>query len=189
MPGYKLLTEKTIQSLLTGAFCLFMFLSVSAQNADSVKAKKQVHPYPNPSKAMLYSAVLPGLGQAYNKRYWKMPIIYAGLGVAIYFIGFNQHYYNNFINAETDTKNPYYGLYSEAELSNIITFYHRDRDLSVIITAGIWVINIIDANVDAQLHGFNVSDDISLNFSPNLIPNPLTGSMVFAPGFLLVKKL
>jgi len=139
---------------------------------------------------MLYAIICPGLGQIYNKTYWKLPILYAGLGTAIYFIVFNQHYYNLY-NKQLDqlNANPGSSIYTSSELSSVITYYHQDRDLSIIITAGVYLISIVDANVDAQLKGFNVSDDISLRFTPNLFPNPLTGSIVFAPGFTLVKKL
>jgi Family of unknown function (DUF5683) len=147
------------------------------------------HPLTPAGKAMLYSTLVPGLGQIYNKKYWKLPILYAGLGVAVYFIAFNQHYYNLYQDALTDKSNPYYGVYTTAEYAELIDYYHKDRDLSVIIAAGVYLINIVDANVDAQMHGFNVSDDISVNFNPNIFPNPVSGTIAFAPGFTLTKKL
>lgn len=181
----KTLTKKVFCFLLTGVACLFFFIA-SAQDDDSVKTKK-VHVH-SPAKAMLFSAVCPGLGQIYNQKYWKLPIIYVGMGVAAYFIITNQQYYDNYRNAITNKNNQYYGLYSESELSDIINYYHRNRDISVIIAAGIYVLSIVDANVDAQLHSFNVSDNISVHFSPNLVPNPLTGNICFQPGFTLVKR-
>ncbi|HTA28314.1 MAG TPA: DUF5683 domain-containing protein [Bacteroidia bacterium] len=166
--------------------CLFFF-NLSAQDTTEVKEKK-VHPH-SPAKAMLYSAVCPGLGQIYNRKYWKLPIVYVGLGVAAYFIITNQRYYNTYKDAFSNPNNQYYGLYSPSELSSIVDYYHKDRDLSIIIAAGIYLLQIVDANVDAQLHGFNVTDDISLHFSPGLTPNPMSGTMCFTPGFSLVKKL
>ncbi len=169
--------------------CLFSF-TLSAQDSTGVQPKK-THPH-SAAKAMLYSAVCPGLGQIYNKKYWKLPIVYVGIGVAAYFIITNQQYYNNYNNALTIRTNggidQYYNLYSSSELSSIIDYYHKDRDLSVIIAAGIYLLQIVDANVDAQMHSFNVSDDISLHFTPSLMPNPLSGTMCFTPGFTLVKK-
>lgn len=137
---------------------------------------------------MLYAAICPGLGQIYNKKYWKLPILYAGLGTAIYFIAFNQHYYN-YYNRLLDqiNANPSNSIYSASEVSSIITYYHNDRDLSIIIAVGVYMISIVDANVDAQLMGFNVSDDISMRFTPTLIPNPLTGSIVISPGITFTK--
>ena len=133
---------------------------------------------------MLYAAICPGLGQIYNKTYWKLPILYAGLGTAVYFFFFNKHYYNLYTN-ELNAGNT---IYSASELSSLISYYHNDRDLSIIIAVGVYLISIVDANVDAQLKGFNVSDDISFRFTPSLIPNPLTGSVIFTPGLTFVKK-
>ena len=169
--------------------CL-LFHTASAQNKDTT-VTKEVSPRPahSPKKAMLYSAICPGLGQIYNHRYWKLPILYAGLGTAVYFIFFNQHYYTMYTNElNTAVANPGSSIYSTSELSDIITYYHKDRDLSIIITVGVYFISIVDANVDAQLMNFNVSDDISFKFTPSLVPNPVTGSVIFTPGITLVKK-
>ena len=181
----KQLTKKAIHILLAGVACLF-FLTASAQDSTDVKPKI-VHVH-SAAKAMLYSAVCPGLGQIYNKKYWKLPIVYVGIGVAAYFIVTNQQYYNTYKDAVTNPKNQYYGFYSPSDLSSIIDYYHKDRDLSVIIAAGVYLLQIVDANVDAQMNSFNVSDDISLHFSPSLTPNPLSGTMCFTPGFTVVKR-
>jgi hypothetical protein len=171
--------------LFIGIICLCCF-TASAQD-DSTKVVK--HPIHSAKKAMLYAAICPGLGQLYNQKYWKLPILYAGLGTAVYFIFFNQHYYNLY-NNQLSSYNPnsLYNIYSTSELSQLITYYHNDRDLSIIIAVGVYLISIVDANVDAQLHGFNVSDDISFRFTPNFVPT-VGGTMAFTPGFTLVKKL
>jgi hypothetical protein len=178
---------KILKSFSTLLLCLF-FLTAKAQDSDSLKVKKVHNEKHSAAKAMLFSAICPGLGQIYNHKYWKLPIIYVGLGVATYFIITNQNYYNTYSDAVSDTKNPYYGLYTSDQLSDIINYYHRNRDLSVIIAAGIYILNLVDANVDAQMNGFNVSDDISVKFSPNLVPNPMSGTMCFQAGFKLVKR-
>jgi hypothetical protein len=185
MPVNKSLTKKLFCFLLTGAICLCFFTS-SAQD-DSAQASKP-HPRHSPKKAMLYSAICPGLGQIYNRKYWKLPIVYAGLGTAVYFIFFNEHYYSMY-NNQLSSYNPNapYNVYSTSELSQLITYYHNNRDLSAIIAVGVYLISIVDANVDAQMFGFNVSDDISFRLTPNFVPNP-AGSMAFTPGFTLVKK-
>lgn len=138
---------------------------------------------------MILSAVCPGLGQIYNKKYWKLPILYAGLGAAIYFYTFNEHYYNIYHNELSTYNASVPNVYTTSELSDLIVYYHNDKDLSIIIAVGVYLIGIVDANVDAQLHGFNISDDISLKFTPNFVPNAMSGSMAFTPGFTLVKRL
>jgi len=185
MPANKSVAKKIIRFLLIGVTFIFLFNSTSlAQGGDT--AVKHHHIMSRPAKAMMYSALLPGLGQAYNKSYWKIPIIYAGLATAIYFVSFNEHYYKIYrdsLNGNHTT------VYTSSQLSDLITYYNHNRDLTYIIAAGIYLLNIVDANVGAQMHGFNVSDDISLHFSPNFAPNPLNGTMSFQPGFSIVKRL
>lgn len=172
--------------------CIIWSLRLSAQTVDTSKAVKHAHPYPSVLKATLLSAVVPGLGQFYNKRYWKIPIVYVGVAVTTYFIVTNQNYYNTYNNAlktrDAGGTDPYYNIYSSSEMSTIITYYHRNRDISVIAAAAIYVLQLVDANVDAQLHGFDVSDNISLHFTPNIIPNPLTGACSIEGGFSLIKR-
>src|ERR1700744_2628654 len=97
MPGNKWLAKKCSYVLLTGLVC-FCFLTASAQGGDTTKPAQKPVKYSDRSakKIMLYAALCPGLGQIYNKQYWKLPILYGGLGTAIYFIIFNQHYYNHY---------------------------------------------------------------------------------------------
>lgn len=159
---------------------------------DTAVKKKKKHPYPYPKKAMIYSAILPGLGQAYNKKYWKIPIIYAGLGTMAYFISFNEQEYTKYYSAlKTRTAggiDPYYTIYSSSDLVTIENYYHRYRDLSVIGAAFIYILNIVDANVDAQLHSFDVSDNLSLHITPQLYTDPLSGKCGIQPGLCLVKR-
>lgn len=191
------LTKKIIHILLTGVTCLLFIAPVSAQDSDSAAVKPVHTKVHSAKKAMLYSAVCPGLGQIYNKKYWKLPIIYVGLGTAAYFFVSNLNYYHNYNNALKQRDNytngigqpdQYYNLYSSAELSDIVSYYRKNVDICVIVAAGIYIMQLVDANVDAQLHGFNVSDDLSLNFTPHLTPNFLNGSVGFQPGFTLVKR-
>jgi hypothetical protein len=178
-------------TLIVGALFCFSLLpqSLHAQGGDSAKVKVHHHP---PAKAMVMSIIFPGLGQIYNHRYWKLPIIYVGLGVDAYFFVSNLQTYNNYHSAlvlrDNGGMDQYYNLYSSDELSDIVSYYRRNLDLTVIVALGIYILNIVDANVDAQLHGFDVSDDISLHFTPNLIPNPMNGMMSLQPGFTLVKR-
>ncbi len=129
-----------------------------------------------PAKAAFYSAILPGLGQAYNKKYWKIPLVYAGIGTSLYFYIDNNRKYNQYRDAYkrrlegyTDDK------FSYLDNSRLIAgqkFYQRNRDLSALVTVGFYVLNIIEANVDAALIQFNVNENLS--FKPEIYPNDVT---------------
>lgn len=136
----------------------------------------------SPAKATILSAVLPGAGQFYNKKYWKIPILYAGFAAIIYSVDFNQDryiIYKNALQTRTDgdetTLDEFEGVYSEENLRTLKDFYRRNRDLSYIIGGIVYVLNILDAHVDAHLYYFDVSDDLSLKISPAMIENKLTG--------------
>lgn len=124
----------------------------------------------SPAKAAFYSAVLPGLGQAYNKSYWKIPVVYAALGVGTYFIVDNNKKYTDFrneykkrLNGTADLNDAYYGRITDAKLIEAQRYHQRYRDLSILITVGIYILNIVDANVDAHLLQFNVNDNLSFH--------------------------
>jgi len=136
-----------------------------------------------PAKAAFYSAILPGLGQAYNGKYWKIPIAYAGLGVGIYFYLNNDEQYDRYrsiykrrIAGYTDdeftTPNGTQRVTNEG-LIRAQRFYQQNKEISLLVIAGIYALNIIDANVDAHLQQFNVSEDLSLKPSVNY--NEYTG--------------
>jgi len=134
-----------------------------------------------PSKAAFYSAIVPGLGQAYNKKYWKIPIIYAALGVSTYAYIYNNDNYNRARDAyklskagkphEFDGSNGGVTL-SDKTLENIQKSYKEDRDLSLFITIGIYALQVIEASVNAHLLQLNTIDDIS--FRPALYVDPVT---------------
>lgn len=134
-----------------------------------------------PSKAAFYSAVVPGLGQAYNKKYWKIPLIYAGMASGIYFYSQNDKDFDRFRNAYKRrlagfTDDEFFGDGAEPIISNdrLIDAQKtasRNKDVSIIVTIAFYMINIIDANVDAHLRQYNVSDDLSIQ--PNLEMNPI----------------
>lgn len=136
---------------------------------DSILKKPVIYNPNAPAKAAFYSAVLPGLGQAYNKKYWKIPIAYAGLGAGIYFISDNNKKYNNYrdeykrrLNGTNDPNHPIYGPVSDKKLIDAQKNAQRNRDLSIVITVLVYIVNIVDANVDAHLMQFNVDDNLSL---------------------------
>lgn len=127
-------------------------------------------------KATLLSTFIPGAGQIYNKKYWKAPVVYTGLGICLYFIHENttqyQFYRKNQIAALDDDPNTLNEtIYTSAQLSQLSDDYRRLLDLSYISLAGVYVLNIIDAHVDAHLFYFDVSDELSLHVHPSLIPS------------------
>ena len=119
------------------------------------------------------SAILPGAGQVYNKKWWKVPIIYGGFAGLGYAIIFNQGEYDLYRNAylkrlddNSSTVDEFDGVYSDANLIELQDYYRKNRDLSIIGGVLLYVMNIIDANVDAHLFNFDVSEDLSLNIAP-----------------------
>lgn len=133
-----------------------------------------------PSRAAFYSAVLPGLGQAYNKKYWKIPIVYAGIGTGVYFYIQNDNEYNRFRDAFKRrnagfTDDEFFGDGAEPVVSTDRLIDAQDnakknRDISLIVAVAFYLVNIIDANVDAHLRQYNVSEDLSLEPKLNLDP-------------------
>ncbi len=163
--------------------------SAFSQNAkvDSIRIKKTevVH---SPRKATIYSAILPGLGQIYNRKYWKVPLIYGGFVTLGYFINFNNERYTTYRQAYSDIidKDPNTNSYLDLKV-NPINFQpdkitqlteqlrlakdgsRRDRDLVVIGTAVFYALNIIDASVDAHFFNFDISDDLTIDWAPGSI--------------------
>ena len=143
-----------------------------AQIIPSKKIKVDSLPH-YPSKAALYSTILPGLGQAYNKKYWKIPIIYGLGGTLGYFIGFNNNRYLEFkasFEAKLDGRpedDPRPFL-SETAAQRNRDYFKRNRELLVILTILLHGLNIVDATVDAHLKSFDVGDDLAIKLEPNL---------------------
>ena len=152
--------------------CLFLSFEGRAQEEISLVPKDTVKVIidPNrPARAAFYSALVPGLGQAYNKKYWKVPIVYIGLGVGIYSYTWNQKKYHEFrdeykrrLDGTSDPDHPIYGGLDNDRLIRAQKFHQKNRDLSALITAGLYILNIVDANIDAHLMQFNVNDNLSL---------------------------
>lgn len=125
----------------------------------------------NPRKATILSAVLPGAGQVYNNKAWKVPIIYAGFMTNIYFINYNNKRYQTFRSAlfafDEGDQSQFPSLNREALVRNV-EYWRQNRDLTVILLVAIYALNLVDANVDAHLSGFDISDDLSIKFEPNI---------------------
>ena len=144
--------------------------------ADTVAARKHT-----PRQAVIYSLICPGLGQIYNKKYWKIPFIYGAGGTFLYYINYNQLKYKKFRAALFDqatTKEPVVidGYpYAYVTLEQGRDYYRRYRDLSVAGLAAIYLLNVIDAMVDAHFFNYDISDDLSMKVEPAVMQN--TGLM------------
>ena len=125
------------------------------------------------AKKATYWALLPGAGQIYNKKYWKLPIVYAGFGVTGYFAFANRNEYLIYNEAYTcsvlegdDCTNELTDRYSSDELKSIKDYYRRNMELSFIIMGAWYILQILDASVDAHLYYWEVNEDISFDIQP-----------------------
>lgn len=139
----------------------------------------------SPAKAAFYSAILPGLGQAYNKKYWKIPFVYAALGTGIYTYNSNNTNYNRVRNAYklrlNDKPDEFDGLgdhifLSDAALTSAQKSYKKDKDLSLLVTVGLYLLQVIEASANAHLLQHNVDDNLS--FTPQIIHNSATNKSI-----------
>ena len=172
--------------LLVSILCLLPFLALSQNDKktddkalgdpndlvirDNV-TREPIDPL-SPSKAAFYSAILPGLGQAYNKKYWKIPIVYAAIGTGVYFYIDNNNEFKRYRKAYKRrlagfTDDEFYGSGSTPAISNEALIraqqnFRRNKELSLLITIGLYALNIIDANVDAHLLQYNVDDNLAI---------------------------
>jgi len=183
--------------------------AVSQQfDADTVLVESNVKVH-SPHKATMYSVMLPGLGQAYNKKYWKIPILYAGIGATIYAINWNtknfkkyksgfkdfslfydwkyrdeestieepdSKSYEELINLDFETTSQSTDNWFKTQLQNKKDSYKHDRDLSYIILVGVYVLNIVDAAIDAHFTNFNINDDLTIKVEPAVNYSAFSGN-------------
>lgn len=187
-------TSKFILKNILFVLLLLAAVNVTGQNTDADTTKVSapatdsiaVH---SPKRAAMLSAILPGAGQAYNKKYWKIPLVYAGIGTIGYFIGWNNRNYKIYRTAYNDiadgdkTTNSfleieaakYYDLDNPTQYNNFKTgllrqrdYLRRNRDLLIISMAAFYGLNIIDASVDAHFFNFDISEDLTFNWQPTM---------------------
>jgi len=147
----------------------------SIPKTKGAKQSDEIDPL-TPAKAAFYSAILPGLGQAYNKKYWKIPIVYGAIGTSVYFYIDNNKKYHDYRDAY---KRRLQG-YTDDEFSYLTNdgliagqkLYQRNRDISGLLAVGFYILNIVDANVDAALIQFNVNDKLTVK--PEIYPSDVT---------------
>lgn len=179
--------------LIVSIILLCTFSRHNAVNAqkplpiDSLKqAEREKH---SPRRATIYSAVLPGLGQAYNRKYWKIPIIYGGFAALTYSYVFNDgkysdylHEYTKRMNKDSANFNPAMSEYKNENILELKNSYQKSRELTIIGFAVLYALNIIDATVDGHLYAFDISDNLSMNINPYLAPSynySLNGGLSF----------
>jgi hypothetical protein len=168
-----------MSNFIIAVFVLLPFFDIDAQTmitgSDTLKLDYTNPAIKNPKTATILSAMMPGAGQVYNGKPWKVPLIYAGFAANIYFIEFNNRRYKIFRDAlfafdkpggSTDASRPFPSLNRDALVRNV-NFWRRNRDLNYFLFIGIYALNIIDANVDAHLSAFDVSDDLTFRIEPS----------------------
>jgi hypothetical protein len=169
--------------------CKLQAQNKEIKNDSTVIDSTKLH---SPKLATLMSACLPGLGQVYNKKYWKVPLIYTGFGVIGYFIKTNGDNYNKYRTAyiyrkdkDTTTIDHVFPSYSDEEILSNRDSYRRYRDLSYIFGVIWYVMNILDATVDAHLFYFNINEDLSFNLKPSVVPLYYKNTSSTIPGLTL----
>jgi len=147
-------------------------LGASATLVDDTTDWRHGH---SPTKATILSAVLPGAGQIYNHKYWKAPIAWAGLGVSYWFIQENSKEYRRYkdayiavVDGDPSTVDEFEGSISSAQLLDATDTYRRWRDISYIAFGMVYILNIVDASVDAHFVRFDVGRDLSLAVGPSI---------------------
>lgn len=136
----------------------------------------------NPARASLFAAVLPGLGQVYNKKYWKLPLVYGGFAAIGYGMNFYQELYKDYKNQlyyilENGTEESQEG-FTEDQLRPAIDQARHERDFMIILMAGMYILQIVDAHVDAHLKEFDVNPNLQVKMQPLLRTEMLTGNQI-----------
>ncbi len=150
---------------------------------DTILIKSYAARY-DPRKALMYAAIVPGLGQIYNKKYWKLPLVYGGfiaIGYAINFyqVGYTKYktkLFNNLDDGYTQNNQSRPGdYYTTGNYRKIVDQYKRQRDLMIIAMAGMYLLQIVDAHVDAHLKEFDLNPNLQLSIHPSVEQNALIG--------------
>jgi hypothetical protein len=197
---------------LTFAALLLLQQKSGAQDTLTVVKKEKKEFTAVPQRATMLAVALPGLGQIYNRKYWKVPIVYAGFGAIIYAADYNGSRYNTFLKAYQDmtdafpetqsylklkglenippddfdpVKNPSGYSWYKDRIIRMVDYYRKYRDLSYIGIAVWYLASILDANVDASLFNYDVSDDLDIEVGP--VKVPLAGMP--APGVAVTMRV
>jgi len=148
---------------------------------------KKINWQPNPKKAGLYAALLPGMGQIYNRQYWKLPLVYGGLAMAGYMVAYNSKEYNTYRKAyigRINNPNPtdeFVTVYNQEQLKFIQDEKNRSLNMSVLFASVGYLVQILDAITAAHLRNFDISRDISMQMRP--VVTPLGGGIGLVMNF------
>ena len=195
--------QKILIILVLQLFCVQQNLLAQDTIPLSKPAEKplKIRFKPEPLKATMLAVAFPGLGQVYNRKIWKIPLVYAGFGGLVYYLSYNSSNYNKFMQAYkdfTDTNpatdsylklinaNPYgydpvlnpstyvpsVASYYKDGLLRSVDYYKRYRDLSYIGIAAWYMLSILDANVDASLFNYDITDNLDITIFPAQVPLP-----------------
>lgn len=157
-------------------------LIIESQHQDTILIKSYATRY-SPRKALLYAAILPGLGQIYTKKYWKLPLVYGGFIGIGYGMNFYQGIYTKYkgqlfenleLNLGENGTNPASG-YTTAQLRSIVDRAQRERDFMIILMGGMYLLQIIDAHVDAHLKEFDLNPNLQVSIQPTVEQNAMMG--------------
>jgi len=150
----------------------------------------------SPVAATILSTLVPGMGQAYNQKYWKIPVIYGGLSTFYFMISWNNRGYKRFKKAllyvmddDPTTIDEFNGARSEDNLRYYMDSYRRNRDLCILGVTAVYVLNILDANVDGFLYDWNVDDNLSFRVEPSVLNSSLASQSYSTPAFGLTCRV
>lgn len=184
----KMIRHNTMQQIYAGvAIATYLYFIGDAAVNYSTNEVSQV------KKATTLSTIFPGAGQVYNKSYWRVPIVIGGLASTIYTIDWNSRGYQRFktayqLRVDYDNNPDKYpggaadefkGAYSATFLKNLKDSYRRNRDLCIILTGGVYLLQILDAHVDAHLQDYDISDDLTMNLEPYFDCSPVSSQPLF----------
>lgn len=157
--------------------------SLIMESKDTVLMKSYASRY-DPRRALLLAAVLPGLGQIYNKKYWKLPLVYGGFisigyGLNFYQSGYRKYKNQLFDNLNTDPSDESLlntqSKFTTSQLRTIVDRYRRERDFMIILMAGMYLLQIVDAHVDAHLKEFDLNPNLQVSIEPTIEQNAVLG--------------
>ena len=164
--------------------------SMLAKKKDELATKQPIPKFmPNPTRALWLSLIIPGAGQVYNRKYWKIPIVYGGFLGCVYALSWNGQMYRDYSQAYLDimdndpNTDSYldmlpinYDITGKEErfkdiFKNKKNFYRKYRDLSIFCMVGVYLLSVVDAYVDAELSSFDISKDLGLKIEPTIMNN------------------
>ena len=199
-PLFSISNDSTLMNLIEDAVPQDTTLLSAMQQAPATLARRDWNLWtPNPQRALWLAMVIPGAGQIYNGKYWKLPLVYGGFMGCIYAMTWNNTMYKDYAQAyldimdddpRTESYNSFLHLGKKIDKSNIEHYktvfkkrkdkYRRWRDLSFFCLVGVYALSVIDAYVDAELSVFDISKDLSMKVRPTVIGNPLSDNPLYA---------